>query len=263
MGSAMLSAYKAKIKIKKNFSFEVVEKDIKKTRILKKKHPSFTFYNEMPSNWNGTTCILAVKPQIFNLVSIEMKEKKIRAKYLISIMAGISTLTLKKRISFSAEIIRAMPNKSSEIMMGVTCLYSKNNLSNYKRNNINKLFNPLGNYFWIRKETLMDAVTAISGSGPAYFFLFINALIKIAKGYGFKDNIARELVIKTASGALEMTKSKSNILKLIEEVKSPGGTTEAALNILEKKGGESFLNILQKAVNAAKDRSVVISKRIN
>ena len=259
----MMSAYEKQLNTKKDISVEIVEKNKKKLKTLKKKYKNYTFYSEIPIQWNGAVLILAIKPQVFKNVSAEIIIKKLKTNSVVSIMAGINTKTLKNNLKFPTHIIRAMPNKASEVMMGVTCIYSKTILTNYKKKLINKLFLPLGKCIWIKKELLMDAVTAISGSGPAYFYLYIYSLIKVAKSLGFKNNLARELVISTATGSLELVKSNANLLNLIEDVKSPGGTTEAALKILEKKDGENFINILEKAVNAAKNKSLEISKRIN
>ena len=263
MGTAMLNAYKKALKSKKKITFEIVEKDKNKLVVLKKVYPSYKFHKEIPNRWNGTILLLAVKPQIFLDVAKEILEKKVKMNFIVSVMAGINTLTIKKNIKGSSEIIRAMPNKGSEIMMGVTAIYSKNKLTKYKKKIIGNLFSPLGHCIWIRKESFMDAVTAISGSGPAYIFLFINTLIDIAKSYGFSNKVAREMVIFTATGALELVKQKSDIIELIEDVKSPGGTTEAAMKVLEEKKGINFFKILNNALNAAKNKSAEISNGVN
>lgn len=263
MGTSMLTAYQKQKKSIGHFPLEIVEKNKHKLKILKKKFAKNKFFNTLPNEWQGNVIVIAVKPQSFKKVALDIITKKVKSECVVSIMAGVSVETLKKQIVFSCDIIRAMPNKGSEVLLGATCIYSKGKITNYKKNIVNKLFKPLGKTYWIKDEALMDPVTAIAGSGPAYFFLFILNLIEIAKELGFTNNLAKELVFNTALGSIHIALKNKNLTKLINDVKSPGGTTEAALEILEKKKSSNLYNILKKAVSSANTKAIQISKSIN
>ena len=117
----------------------------------------------------------------------------------------------------------------------------------------------MGEIVWLKKEELIDSVTALSGSGPAYFFLFLKILSKIGKELGFNDEMARLIVIQTAIGSLEMVKRERDLNKLIKYVTSQGGTTEAALNVFSSSDN-NLEKIIKKAILAARKRSRELSK---
>ena len=137
-----------------------------------------------------------------------------------------------------------MPNMPAFVEKGMTCLVS-NNLTS-KRNKIiaGDLFKFVGKIIWLKKESDMDKVTAVSGSGPAYYFLFIEHLISEATKLGLKKNVALELVCQTALGSIDLLlKSKRSVGELRRSIAIKGGTTEAAINIFEKKS--QFKKIMQ------------------
>ena len=148
-----------------------------------------------------------------------------------------------------------MPNLASNIGMGVTGVYSrKPTIPKYKKK-VEQLLNSLGWVYWIKSEKLFDPLTAISGSGPAYVFLFLQIMINSAKNFGFSDKTSKQLVLKTIKGATEILENNNNnIDALISDVASPGGTTEAALKILTKNN-TNLMIILNKAILAAYKRS--------
>ena len=121
------------------------------------------------------------------------------------------------------------------------------------------MFNLLGNNYEIKNEKLLDTVTAISGSGPAYFFLFLYVFESIANDLGFSKKYSRKLVFDTIEGAFELAKKEKNIRKLISSVSSKKGTTEAALKVLEKKN-TGLYKLMKNAINAAKKRANNLSK---
>ena len=123
------------------------------------------------------------------------------------------------------------------------------------------MLKPMGEIVWLKKEELIDSVTALSGSGPAYFFLFLKILSKIGKELGFNDKMARSIVIQTAIGSLEMVKRERDLNKLIKYVTSKGGTTEAALNVFSSSDN-NLEKIIKKAILAARKRSRELSKGI-
>jgi pyrroline-5-carboxylate reductase len=174
-------------------------------------------------------------------------------------MAGIKIKTISASLKIKTEIIRVMPNLASELGLGVNCIYHNKNINHRYLKNIKKLLKELGSVYVLKNEKLIDAVTAISGSGPAYFFLFFLVFESIAKEIGFNKEEARNLIIDTALGSLELVKHEVNIRALINSVKSKGGTTEAALKVLEKNN-KGLYNLMKSAINAANKRAQQLSK---
>ena len=254
MGEAVLKRW-----LQNNSEFKkeigVVEINNKKRNTLKKKYADVEFNKEIPDFWTGYLLLFAIKPQTFLDVAKEINSKKITTKIVLSIMAGVTLRSLKKRIHCKATFFRAMPNLASNIGMGVTGVFSrKPTIPKYKKK-VEQLLNSLGWVYWIKSEKLFDPLTAISGSGPAYVFLFLQIMINSAKNFGFSDKTSKQLVLKTIKGATEVLENNNNnIDALISDVASPGGTTEAALKILTKNN-TNLMIILNKAILEAYKRS--------
>lgn len=253
MGEAVLKRW-----LQNKFDFKkaigVVEINKKKRNLLKKKYADVEFNKEIPDSWTGDLLLLAIKPQIFLDIAEEINSKNITTKIILSIMAGVTLRSLEKRILCNATCFRAMPNLASNIGMGVTGVFSrKQTIPKYKKK-VEQLLNSLGSIYWIKSEKLFDPLTAISGSGPAYIFLFLQIMINSAKSFGFSDKISKQLVLKTMKGAFEILENNNNIDALISDVASPGGTTEAALKILTKNN-TNLMIILNKAILEAYKRS--------
>ncbi len=228
MGEAVLKCWLLnKTKFKKEIS--VVEVSSKKKNFLKKKYPNVGFNNQIPTDWNGDLVLLSIKPQIFLNVAKEINSKNIKAKMFLSIMAGISLKTIEKIINSESAFFRAMPNLASSTGKGVTGVFSKKSINTDFKQRIEKLLSSLGWVYWIKSEKLFDPLTAISGSGPAYIFLFLKIIIQSAKKFGFSDKVAHQLTLQTFKGSLEVLNNINNNLEvLISDVASKGGTTEAA-----------------------------------
>lgn len=258
MGFSIVSSWNNSNVIK-SVKLTIVEKSNIRILELKKKYKNIIFKKNIPQNWTGDLLILSIKPQVFFNISDEIVKKNIFAKNIISIMAGIKIKTLYKSIKFNTNIIRVMPNIASSIGLGVTCIYYEKKKKNKLLSKIKKLLEGLGNTYILKSENLLDSVTALSGSGPAYFFLFLLNLESIAMKMGFGKKLSKKIVFDTALGALQLTKDEYNIRKLIDDVSSQGGTTEAALKELEKKNN-GLLEIMKKAVLAADKRSKQLSK---
>ena len=253
MGEAVLKRW-----LQNNFEFKkaisVVEINKIKRNILKKKYADVEFYKEIPDSWTGYLLLFAIKPQAFFDVAKEFNSKSITTKIVLSIMAGVTLKSLEKTILCKATYFRAMPNLASNIGMSVTGVFSrKPTMPKYKKK-VEQLLNSLGWVYWIKSEKLFDPLTAISGSGPAYVFLFLQIMINSAKSFGFSDKTSKQLVLKTIKGASEILENNNNIDALISDVASPGGTTEAALKILTKNN-TNLMIILNKAILAAYKRS--------
>ncbi len=208
----------------------------------------------IPFNWKGDAIVLAIKPTSFLQASKDLNNEKAKSALIISIVAGLTNKKLRNCIESKALIVRSMPNISSTVGKGVTVLNTNDKLDYDTKKLVEDLMSAVGYVNWIKDESLMDLITAISGSGPAYFFLFLESLIKIGVENGLPHSLSNYLVKKTAEGALKLCEDEENMRLLIESVTSPGGTTEAALDILEGKKN-NLISILSKAVLAAKKRS--------
>ena len=180
---------------------------------------------------------------------------------LISIAAGITTQSLHKIMPKLSNIIRIMPNTPALIQKGVLVAYAEPNVEQAIKTYCQGLFSSLGHFYWIENEAQMDAVTAISGSGPAYLFYFMECFIAAAKDSGLPSELAKELAIHTVLGASYLVESEdSNPTQLRIDVTSPKGTTQAALNVLMHD--DALQRLMCDAIQAAKSRSQELAKLI-
>jgi pyrroline-5-carboxylate reductase len=198
--------------------------------------------------------VLAVKPQLINEV-LQPLQKALNTKtvLLISIAAGISIKTLESLSSTKQAIVRCMPNTPALVEAGASALYANASTSEDQQQQAQSVLSAVGMVCWLQHESDIDTVTALSGSGPAYFFLFIEALQSAAIEQGLDPEIASKLALQTAFGAAKLALSgDGDVAKLRRNVTSPGGTTEAALAQFKK---DDFSNIVARAVAKAKARS--------
>ena len=199
----------------------------------------------------GEVVVFAVKPQ-------QMKEAarfagvKDNANLVISIAAGITLASLSRWLGGHAKLVRAMPNTPALIGAGVTGLYAPLGVSEAEKKQAETILGAVGATVWIPDESLMDAVTAVSGSGPAYVFWFIEQLAAAGESLGLSKETSKKLAIETVHGSAKLAaQSADSPTALRERVTSKGGTTEAALKAFEdQKLAERFL----RAVEAARDR---------
>ena len=197
-----------------------------------------------------TYLLFAVKPQLAKTVLPKFKALAARS-VSISVMAGVSIKTVRSELSDGARIVRAMPNLPAAMGAGMTGLYAEDSVAPKERDEIRSLFEAVGRAVEVSSEEAIDAVTAISGSGPAYFFYFTEALEKAAIELGLPLTVARDLARQTLVGAGTMAlQDDREISAMREAVTSPGGTTEAALNILKNENSLEKL-MKQAAVSAA------------
>jgi len=202
--------------------------------------------------------LLAVKPQIAAETLPAIASFAKAGTVVISIMAG-RTIASLEAIFPSAAIVRAMPNTPASIGRGITVAVANKRADAAKKTLANNLLAAAGSVEWVDNEALIDAVTAVSGSGPAYVFLLAESLAKAGVAAGLPPALAEKLARETVSGAGELLhRSNLDAAKLRENVTSPGGTTAAALEILT--GKEGFEPLLTKAVAAATKRSRDLSK---
>jgi pyrroline-5-carboxylate reductase len=202
----------------------------------------------------SSVIVLAVKPQMMDDAIVAIGPLRGKGTAFLTIAAGISTSWLKARLGANAPILRAMPNTPAAIGKGVTALYSDKSASHLVTL-ATQLLSTIGAVVTIDDETLMDAVTAVSGSGPAYIFLLAEAMTAAGIAAGLPAPLAKQLAEATVSGAgalIEAADEPPSALR--ENVTSKGGTTAAALAVLMDKNGLSSL--IEQAVQAAKQRSI-------
>lgn len=203
--------------------------------------------------------LLCVKPQVMGELLIHLKHvlEGQRTPFLISIAAGVPIDAIMTQLGQQVPIVRAMPNTPSIIGCGATALYASEQVSRQQREISEQIMRKVGVVTWVQNEQMMDVVTAISGSGPAYFFYMIEALIESAKEAGLTDKQATLLVTQTAFGASKMALESHDIHTLRQNVTSKKGATDAAIATLES---HDFAESIAKAVQANIARSKELAK---
>lgn len=177
---------------------------------------------------------------------------------VVSVVAGALTSTISRLLGGHGRIVRAMPNTPALFGKGITGLYAAEGVPPGDRATAEGLFTAVGSVLWVEREDVLDAVTAVSGSGPAYVFRFFEALEQAARERGFGEEDARRLALSTVEGAVHMlANSGKSAEELRVAVTSKRGTTEAALNVLEERG---FLEGVCAAVEAAEKRAGEIAE---
>lgn len=179
---------------------------------------------------NSDIILLAVKPQIMQAVATEIQSHIKPGALVISIAAGISIRSLENWLGEIA-IVRCMPNTPALVQQGATGLFANSRVSNEQRTSAETILSAVGISCWVESENLIDVVTAVSGSGPAYFFLFTELIAEIGAEMGLERDVAETLAKQTFLGAgLLASESQDNLATLRKNVTSPGGTTESAVN---------------------------------
>lgn len=201
--------------------------------------------------------LVAVKPQVMGDVLDGVKHLAGDKTVVISVAAG-KTLSFMSDHLGAGAMVRAMPNTPALVQRGITVACANSTVSDLQKRFTTELLGAMGSVEWVDDEALMDAVTAVSGSGPAYAFHLVEALGDAAIAAGLPAELGRKLALETVAGAGEMM-MRSELLPstLRENVTSPGGTTQAALEVLMGEGG--FPQLLKQAVEAAKKRSQELS----
>jgi len=201
--------------------------------------------------------ILAVKPQVMGPVVSDLAPSLSGTSAVVSIAAGIQIADLQDWLGDNQAIVRAMPNTPAMVRTGATGLFANPLINSQQKESIQAIFNAVGIACWVDSEAQIDAVTAVSGSGPAYYFLVMEVMQKVAEELGLSEQTARELTIQTALGAAQMASTGSlDTSQLRQQVTSPGGTTHAAIETF-KAGGieESFRQAMQAALHRAEEMS--------
>ncbi len=205
--------------------------------------------------------VLAVKPQVMAEVVAGIRHIITRSTLVLSIAAGKPILFFENLLGPAQPIIRAMPNTPAMIGQGMTVLCGNTNTSEAQRQHAMGLMAAVGEAEWIDDEVLMDAVTAVSGSGPAYVFQMIESLAAAGEAVGLAPALSMKLARQTVTGAAALAASAptTSTTQLRQNVTSPNGTTAAALQVLMKPA-DGLTNVMTRAVMQAKARSIELAK---
>ena len=255
MGSSLFNSWnKSKIS-----NISIVDPLIKTNKTKNKKIKFYKDISNVKQIDNYNIVFLAVKPQIINKVLLSMKDISIKNKLFISIIAGKNIKYFEDKLSKKISIVRTMPNLPASVGRGVTCLYANKNVSIREKKNANEMFKFVGKTFWVKGEHYIDKFTAISGSGPAYYYYFIECIVEAGKVIGLNKKLSYELAYRTAIGSIDLLKkSKDNATSLRKKIAIKGGTTEAA--ILALKNNKKMQKIVIKGVKSAFKRAQKIGK---
>lgn len=184
----------------------------------------------------ATVVVLAVKPQVMQEVCANLKPALNANAVIVSIAAGITCANLESWLGEDKAIVRCMPNTPAQVSIGASGLYANQKVSEEQKRATEEILDAVGITRWVETEALMDTVTAISGSSPAYFFLFIEAMVEAAASQGMDKQTATDLAIQSALGAAKLAQeSEDDIVELRRKVTSPKGTTERAIEVFENK----------------------------
>ncbi len=201
--------------------------------------------------------MLCVKPDVI-LDLLDDISTSSHGKLFISVAAGITTTSMLNRLPEATALVRCMPNTPALVKTGMTALFASPSVTHEQRAVATSILTSVGESLWVDTEAELDVVTAVSGSGPAYFFLMMESMINASVAEGLSREVSTQLVLQTALGAAVMAKqSKFEVGTLRKQVTSPGGTTQAAIEHFQSV---KFEEAVKDAVNAAKIRSVDLSK---
>tara|TARA_B100001778_G_scaffold291898_1_gene262201 strand:+ start:280 stop:1110 length:831 start_codon:yes stop_codon:yes gene_type:complete len=246
-----------------NVIVDVIEpaiQDFIKEGFKKSKVNFYSDIKEKKDNINYDLIIVATKPNIYKEIFNSLRNNLIinDQTLIVSILAGVRINKIEEIVGPSP-IIRAMPNIASSVLEGMTALIGNKKINHKDILNVDLIFESIGEKIWLENEMQMDSYTAISGSGPAYFFFFTECLKNIAIEEGFTEDISSKISQQIIIGSGKLVKeSDIDPKELRENVTSPNGTTEAGLKVLlDNKTG--LLDKLREAIIEAKKRSIEIS----
>jgi len=245
---------------------QISDPDSQRVAILKNNYHIKSAFNNTEIFQNNDIIILAVKPQIMKTVVTEIKPAQIDThRLIISIAAGIQIQTLSeilykdlnKDVHHLLPIIRVMPNTPALIQFGMSAYCGNKFATENDMQTVHEILASMGKVIAV-DESQMNAITAVSGSGPAYFFYFVESMIQAAKKLGFSEEQSRMLVIQTAEGAMQLLKQPDACPeKLRQKVTSKGGTTEAAIDVMDSK---FVKNTIIDAIASAEKRAKELSQ---
>jgi pyrroline-5-carboxylate reductase len=203
--------------------------------------------------------LFAVKPQILKPVCENVAREVQETRPLImSIAAGPRIEDIDSWLGGGLSVVRVMPNQPALIDQGISALFANERTSDERKKQAEMIMTAVGHAVWLDSESKMDAVTAVSGTGPSYFYLLIDIMIKSAIKFGIDEETARTLAVETARGATALAAAETESMStLIERVRSPGGTTTAAFEYLDEKDARG---IFATAIDAAEKRAAELAQ---
>jgi len=232
---------------------------------LKQMRLKFSIRTETDNNLaiaDADIIMLAVKPQVMQQVCRSITNTQHKPLF-ISIAAGVREADIKRWLGGDLAIVRCMPNTPALVNLGASGLYANPLVSQNQKQQAEKILQSTGITVWVDEEQQLDAVTAISGSGPAYFFLFIEALQNAATELGLSYDTAAKLARQTALGAATMALSK-DVVSLRQQVTSKGGTTERAIASFQSNGlPQIVLDAAQSADNRSRELADELANDVN
>lgn len=218
-----------------------------------------TFTNNMEAASQGDVVVLSIKPQVVDKVLIEISTCIKQDVLILSIVAGAPISKISSGLNRS-KIVRSMPNTPAQIGQGITVWTSSEEVTESQRLMAKTILNAFGDEVYMEEENYLDMATALSGTGPAYVFLFLEAMVDAGVHLGFPRHIAERLVTQTVRGSVNYFDQRDDpvhLARLRNQVTSSGGTTAAALYYLEKAG---FRTAISRAIWAAYERSRELGK---
>lgn len=213
----------------------------------------------------AATCpvlVLAVKPQVIRDALLPLRGELQRQRpLLLSIAAGVTESAIDRWGGGGLAVVRAMPNTPALVGSGATGLYANPRVSDQQKSIAESLMRAVGVTVWLEDEALLDPVTALSGSGPAYFLLFMESLEQAATAHGLSPEVSKLLVLETCLGTAKLAmESDEDLAELRRRVTSPGGTTERALEVMKEAG---LSDIVERAFQAASARATELGKLLD
>ncbi len=256
MASALISGLLRKPKT--GLHIRVADPDEQARNRLRSDYAVETFANAAEAVGDADVIVLAIKPQVMNRVLPEIRSLILPTQLILSVAAGTTIAHISSQLNPDQAVIRCMPNTPALIGAGIAGLCASAHCRSHHRKQAELILAASGDTVWIEDEMLMDAVTAISGSGPAYFFLLTEALAQAGEAMGLPAAVARQLASKTCVGAGAMlAQAPEGPEELRKRVTSPGGTTQAALEAFEQGG---LRQLVVQATQAAEQRGKELSQ---
>ena len=259
MGSSLIEGW---LSLKEIKHISVIEPDLAKIQKKNLNKKNFNFYQKLEDVDRSIffdVTILAVKPQIMEAVLNQLLILSFRSNAWLSVAAGLKVKFYERILGNNEQIIRTIPNTPASVRKGVTAIHFNNNCGKSIMNASILVMQAVGEVVIVDNEDMMDAYTAVSGSGPAYYFYFVEAIINAARELGIDQQNAKILAEKTFVGSAHLLeKSDEEVQDLRKAVTSPRGTTEAGLGILMKK--DVFFNLTNQAIKKAQKRGKELGK---
>lgn len=208
---------------------------------------------------NADCLVLAIKPQLMCDVCQGLAESvQARKPLIISVAAGTHSRDIDDWLGADLAIVRVMPNQPALLLQGASGLYANERTTSEQRDRATEIMSAVGSVVHVNDEDLIDAVTAISGTGPAYFYLLIDMLVRSAQDFGLDSQAAHKLVMDTAKGSAALAAVSGETMEaMIEHVRSPGGTTAAAFEVFD---ASDVRDIFATAFTAARDRAILLAE---